>query len=532
MTVFVILVAFFLALLGALIAWLGDVLGYRLGKSRRSLFGLRPRSTARLIGVIVGALLPLLGLGVAAVGSEQVRIALFHLDELLTRNKQLSVENKGLVAEQGKLRAKVNELIAQTAQSEKEARSAEADASRSRQAAAAATRSLSSAQATLRAAEARLRPLQTQRDTLKRQVDQLNRQAQVLNDRLSNARTEIARVQSQREAVQKQLDDTAAKLKETAEESSRVRAERDKLQGQLANLQNQLADLDRERKRLQGETDRAQRDLDTTREELEARKTDLVKADEKYAEKLAEFDVLREKFRIALQEQRIIEETPVIMNAGDEIVRARVSGRQREDQLRAALEELLVLANNASVRRGIAPEPDGRSVLLVRPLPPRAPLDRLPSENDIIDGVAMRIRQANEDYFIVIFRALERHFAGERRALRVESWFTPDKVRFRKGEVLYSLNFRPKTPTDEVLRTILDVRGHLRDIARARGLVPDPSSGEYGGLSADQVLLALRKIADSRRPVQVDLVVADDIKTAQPLALTLEVKPAREQPGS
>ncbi len=530
MNLFFSLVLVCLVLLGALIAWLGDVIGYRLGKSRRSLFGLRPRTTARLIGVVVGAILPLLGLGVAAVGSEQVRTALLHLDDLLARNQHLTYQNEQLTRAEGDLRTKVQKLTSQAAQSEKDAHTAEADASRSRVAAAAANRNLSSARASLSAAQARLRPLQQQRDGLKQQVDKLALQAKTLNASLASSRAEVARVQSEREQVEKQLADTNARLKDAedkrvaaAGEADRLRADRDKMQGQLQ-------ELDHERQRLQTETEKAQRNLADTKTELDASKTRLLQADQQVAEKLAEIDQLRGQFEQALEEQRIVEETPVVVNSGDEIVRIRVSGQQREAQLRAGLAELLVLANNAAARRGVVPQADGRSVLLVRPLPFHAPLNQLPSEEDIIDAVTTRMLQADEESFIVMIRSLERHFAAERRALRVELWFTPDKVRFHKGEVLYTLNFRPKTPGDEVLRAILDVRGHLRDMARARGLVPDPKSGEYGGLSADQVLSALRSISDSKRPVEVDLVVASDIKTADPLAVTLEVRPARAQP--
>ncbi|MCD6350736.1 MAG: DUF3084 domain-containing protein, partial [Armatimonadetes bacterium] len=59
MTAFFAATLIVLPVLGALIAWLGDVIGYRLGRSRRSLFGLRPRTTARVVGVVVGAALPL-----------------------------------------------------------------------------------------------------------------------------------------------------------------------------------------------------------------------------------------------------------------------------------------------------------------------------------------------------------------------------------------------------------------------------------------------------------------------------------------
>ena len=62
MSTYTILALVILRILGGIIAWVGDVLGYRLGKSRRSLFGLRPRSTARLVAVSVGVALPLLTL--------------------------------------------------------------------------------------------------------------------------------------------------------------------------------------------------------------------------------------------------------------------------------------------------------------------------------------------------------------------------------------------------------------------------------------------------------------------------------------
>ncbi len=72
-----------LAVLGALIAYLGDLVGAALGKRRITLFGMRPRGSARLIAAIVGAILPLLGLGVATLGSQYARIAVFQLRSII-----------------------------------------------------------------------------------------------------------------------------------------------------------------------------------------------------------------------------------------------------------------------------------------------------------------------------------------------------------------------------------------------------------------------------------------------------------------
>jgi len=89
-----------LPILGGVIAWFGDVIGYRLGKSRRSLFGLRPRVTARLIGIAVGVALPLIGVGAALLGSPEARDALFHIDELRRQQTELTQQNQTLETRQ------------------------------------------------------------------------------------------------------------------------------------------------------------------------------------------------------------------------------------------------------------------------------------------------------------------------------------------------------------------------------------------------------------------------------------------------
>jgi hypothetical protein len=96
MSTFGLIAIIVLPVLGGLIAWAGDVIGYRLGKSRRSLFGLRPRTTARLVGVAVGVGLPLAGLATALLGSNYARRALFELDSLVQTQDTLEKQNAEL----------------------------------------------------------------------------------------------------------------------------------------------------------------------------------------------------------------------------------------------------------------------------------------------------------------------------------------------------------------------------------------------------------------------------------------------------
>lgn len=63
----------------AALAILGDILGFKYGKQRISLFGLRPKHTSRLITALTGGVITVLVLAVLTVLSQDVRTALFSM---------------------------------------------------------------------------------------------------------------------------------------------------------------------------------------------------------------------------------------------------------------------------------------------------------------------------------------------------------------------------------------------------------------------------------------------------------------------
>lgn len=535
MTSFFAITLSVLPLVGAIIAWLGDVIGYRLGRSRRTIFGLRPRTTARVIGVAVGAVLPLIGLAVAAVGSEQVRTALLHLDELRSQTEQLMRHNERLNASRQRLLGRVKDLE----QREEEARDraaaagqrAESADERSRRAEAhlaSVNQRLNASQARLKQAHERLETLQGQLGKLQKSVEELTEERNRLTEGLEEARTRAAELDRQRQEAVSQLRQTEEQLKDLDEqraalgaEAERLRADRDRLTVELDRLAQQSEDLNRriaEYRRLLAD---AQTDLEKQQRELR-------RAEQQVADANAYLERLRQQYAARIATEHIIEESPVIYEPGDEIVRATVSTRQKRDQIEAALAEVLVVANSRAVRRRVPPDETGRALRLVRPLPPHATLAGEPSEKDIIAGVAERMLESTESSFVVSVRSLERHFLLEPRQLHVEMRTTPDKVRFHEGEVVDSLRFDPPTERAEVLRRIFAARGHLREVAMARGLLPDPKTGEYGGFPAEAVLAAIDKVAEAKRPVELLVVAGRDVRTSEPLIVNLEVRPIRE----
>lgn len=70
---------FILVAVSALVAYMGDRVGMRVGKKRVSIFGLRPKSTSSVITIFSGVLITILTLAVLATTSQTVRTAIFSM---------------------------------------------------------------------------------------------------------------------------------------------------------------------------------------------------------------------------------------------------------------------------------------------------------------------------------------------------------------------------------------------------------------------------------------------------------------------
>lgn len=93
-----------LVIAGGAIAFIGDRLGTKIGKKRLSIFGLRPRHTSIVITIFTGVVITALTFGVMAAASQNVRTALFGMEQLnrSMRETKQSLQN----AEEALLTAK------------------------------------------------------------------------------------------------------------------------------------------------------------------------------------------------------------------------------------------------------------------------------------------------------------------------------------------------------------------------------------------------------------------------------------------
>lgn len=185
-----------LALMGGLIAYLGDKLGSKIGKKRLRLFGLRPHDTSVVMTIISGILVAALTITVLTVSSKEVRTALFGMKQMRREIASLTTARDQANQELSAQNSKIQELDQKITEATEAA-----DAARKQEAAAKAQ--MVQAQAQMQQARADLGALQARYNEA--------------SARLQQAQAQVKEAEAARDKLQqdvKSLENTAKKLKE------------------------------------------------------------------------------------------------------------------------------------------------------------------------------------------------------------------------------------------------------------------------------------------------------------------------------
>lgn len=93
---FTIILFSILIIISGSIAYLGDKLGSTLGRAKTSLFGIRPRYTARLIAILSGMMITAITIGIIAVFTEDGRILLAGVEKIRKelKSNELQIKNQ------------------------------------------------------------------------------------------------------------------------------------------------------------------------------------------------------------------------------------------------------------------------------------------------------------------------------------------------------------------------------------------------------------------------------------------------------
>lgn len=109
-----LILIFTVIIISGLIAFVGDWVGLKIGKKRVTIFGLRPHSTAIFITIISGILIAIITITILAISSNDVRTALFGMEELKEKlsylSREVELRNTQLSSTKENLKEKTTQL--------------------------------------------------------------------------------------------------------------------------------------------------------------------------------------------------------------------------------------------------------------------------------------------------------------------------------------------------------------------------------------------------------------------------------------
>jgi uncharacterized protein (DUF3084 family) len=473
-----ILVPLILALvaMAAAIAYTGDWLGSLVGKKRLSLFGVRPKQTGRIIGVLAGIAIMLVTVGTLA---------------LVFRNAVRVIFNAQAVAEQ----LQVAEAQTRNLESQRDALSGELQAARETIATA-----LSEAErATLERDQAArdLEALQEQQAALQDRIGGLQGEVESLEDQLQAARSGLETAQRDQAEAEAARDETQAALEAT-------RADLTDVQALLEGLRTRADELGRQNSELTVRNDELLRTNGVLEQSNEALREDITAKNQQLAQLATEVDnLLRdlEDSALALQEA---EYRLAAMDSGDltysrfELVAVGVLRGQDATTIRDELAQLLSQANENTARRRASR------------------VELLPEQLESL--IREALETPGED--IVTLRSAANHFGTE--AIRVEVESSENRKLVTEGQLVTSRQLHLGTrlvpaEREQVRTTLLRMQREARDRLLGMGLsdavspVLGPDSLELDGFTNQLLRLS--------GPVTVGLSASVDIYSGGPATL-------------
>ncbi len=498
MTFYTIFALILLPILGGFIAWAGDVIGYRLGKSRRSLLGMRPRVTARVVGIVVGVLLVLATLAVAAAGSREVSDALFNLAQLRSAQTTLGHQNDVLQEQVQTARQQADKAQTQVTELYEQSEELNTQVEETQEMLRRANSQLSSVRSQLSTARRDRDKVAAERDDLTAQRDKLKDQLTQLTDKYVKTNANLAEAEVNLQDAQQQNDKLRAKNEELHAEQTKLKQENLQLVSTNDTLRHRQEDLNRK---------------------IEKLNNSITEFDTRAADSRARMEDAEAEARALLNDlfawQMGAAGRPLMYEPGEEIICAVLDTDQTGAQMEASIWELLHIASGIAAGRGAVIGENGMAVKVLAPIPPERLGEEVP-EAEIVRDLARRIRRSPTHGFVVSVRSLRRVFEGEGGQVQVELWGTPNSRLFREGDVILSASLDGSAPRGEVFRDLLTLMTQIRRVLRERDLMPDPETGQFFTVPAEDILMVMDDLLEAGGKRKLEAVAGVDIYKLMP----------------
>ncbi|HOK53891.1 MAG TPA: DUF3084 domain-containing protein [Armatimonadota bacterium] len=471
------------------IAYLGDLLGRRLGKRRLTLFGLRPRHTAIVVTTITGMLIAGVVFATLITVSASLREVLLRGERLIndieiyqSKNTELSEKNKLLAEGNKSLQTRNKSLLS--------------------------TRSKLALEVEKKADEV---------DQAIRARDEARKRVDELQSDIRKSQIELERLRQSGKATEENLSRMTASLEDKKAELKVVRLD---LEAKEKDLSVKLQEL--------------------VAKDIELNKMDLMLKEKERSIKDAETTIARHENTIETQKEQLMEAVQfrdtyftgdVVLSFGQEIIRKVIDSSQSPEQIRTQLIGLFDEAD-AQVKRMHPELKQETRVIRLAVVDTEKKVVLFPrNDNDINTIIDKHVKaivgigHSLPDRGVIVRLVVVKNTLRDEIA-PVEINLYPNRLTFSQGQKIASRIIDGKLSEGRILLEVMDFLGqNVRMAAQSAGVQPvaSPNPDEVdepiSGAQLDEIMELVEMIRAGNKKVEVYARAEKDIYAAGPISL-------------
>lgn len=487
--------------MGALVAFLGDLLGRRVGKKRLRLWSLRPRHTATMFTVIVGAIIPLLTVYGFVTISAPARQWIAKGTQLVAEVNDLTRERDKLTNERKQIQQEVTELRVRADSLSQEVTMRKTEMQRAR-------REQNRLENLRKRAEAKTAEANRKYELARTSLERLEKQAEELDKKVHSLQEQNTTLSNSLEDKQREYEDLNRYSLELTQE--------------ILAKEKQIEEVE---KIAQEKTKEAQ-ELD---ERVLALGLQITKLRQEEQELNRAIEYLMKQMELLVRNIEAIRQSQLIFHRGEELARLIIPPGLSSDEAQMYLDEVQRMAHIAALERGVKPDENGRAAALDHRL------RRLPDGKYVQYTVQEQIRDIKErvvnapQEMVLLASAFYNYFKEDqenRLPVPLEISFHANRVVYKENQLVASITIDGSLPHEKIIEEITEfITRDVRAQAEQNGMIPVNGRPEsLGSATVKQLSDLANQIRRLRKQVILEAHASKQTKSAEPLVLEFQIK--------
>ncbi len=494
---------------GGLIAYFADALGRHLGKTRKSLFGLRPRHTAALLTTTAGVLVPLVTVFLMAIVSTEIRTILREGSRLTMERDRVvrQLENLGHDLKDAREQVKtesghVQELEKKRAQTEGELKTK--------------ANELKNVSGELAKVRGEVQTLRHNVDLFRGQVEKAKHQASALNASIRTMRSSYSTLKTSYTSLSTTFETQTKLVQDLNSRQTQLDLQARGLERKIDDYQKRVRELEKseseakdELARIQARSEQARTEmrnqLESARLELDRTRGDL--------ESLTQMSQL---MRSNIDNART---RPMIFKFGEELARGTIAASASAADAQAAFTTLVRSARLQATQNGAGRDQSEPSAGLAEFNNGGRIVTVAEQEADLIKSMT-----GKNEALAMTANALWNSFAGEYVPLRIT--VRPNPVVYETGHIIAESRIDGSKSREEILAQITQflVQG-VSNRAKSDGMIPAAGrDAQFGQIESEVIIKLVEDIQGTSRIIRLQAVARQSTRAADPLRLEFRIR--------